>query len=181
MTQPSRNTGTVLIIIGVLFLFLQVTQVNISWFAWPFFVMIPGILLLIAAFVSDESAAALAIPGSIVTMVGLILFIQNVTGRFESWSYAWALIPTAVGIGIFIQGALTQDKKLRLDGSRLAMIGLILLLAFGGFFELFIFNQMATGFIWRYLLPIVLIAAGVFLFMRSNNRRRTEIPPEPQA
>jgi low affinity Fe/Cu permease len=181
MIQPSRNTGTVLIIIGVLVLFLQVTQVNISWFAWPFLVMIPGILLLIAAFVSDKSAAGLAIPGSIVTMLGLILFLQNVTGRFESWSYAWALIPTAVGIGIFIQGVLTQNKKLRLDGSRLVMIGLILLLALGGFFELFIFNQMATGFVWRYLLPIVLIAAGLFLFMRSNNRRRTEMPPEPQA
>ena len=140
----------------------------VSWFAWPFFIILPGVLLLVAAFISGKAAAGLAIPGSIVTMIGLILFIQNITGNYESWSYVWALIPTAVGVGIFIQGGLSQNDKLRTDGSRLAMIGVVMLLIFGTFFELFIFNRFTDSLIWRYGLPILLIGGGAYLLVRRK-------------
>ncbi len=113
-------------------------------------------------------------------MIGLLLFMQNVTGRFETWSYVWALIPTAVGIGIFIQGSLTHDDKLRTDGSRLAMIGLAMLFVFGAFFELFIFNRFGNSFIWRYGLPMLLIGGGTYLLVRRDARvEPTETPPKP--
>lgn len=177
--KQAKGVGTVLIIIGALFLLIQITNVNVGGFTWPFFIILPGLLLLAAAFVSGK-AAALAIPGSIVTMIGLILFMQNVTGRFETWSYVWALIPAAVGIGIFIQGSLTHNDKLRSDGNRLTLIGLAMLLAFAAFFELLIFNSFTDRFIWRYGLPILLIGVGAYLLVRRNARvEPIEIPTTP--
>jgi len=40
--------------------------------------------MLIVAFLSRGGASGLAVPGSIVTTVSAILFLQNVTGRFET-------------------------------------------------------------------------------------------------
>lgn len=186
--SQGKGIGLVLVILGILFLVFQFTNINIGWFAWPFFVIVPGVLFLAAGFMFKQSAAGLVIPGSIVTMIGLILFTQNVTGRFETWSYVWALIPTAVGIGIYLQGMLTQNDKLRTDGSRLVMIGLVLLVAFGAFFELFIFNRFANSFAWRYIVPILLIAGGAYLFMRrkddsiklNDSRKPPDVPKAPQ-
>jgi glucan phosphoethanolaminetransferase (alkaline phosphatase superfamily) len=178
--NQAKGIGTVLITLGLLFLFLQTTNVAVGWFAWPFFIILPGVLLLAVAFMSGKAAAGLAIPGSIVTMIGLILFTQNVTGRFETWSYAWALIPTAVGISIFMQGSLTHNEKLRTDGSRLALIGLALLFVFGAFFELFIFNRLANSFIWRYGLPMLSIGGGAYLLVRRKAPMEpTETPIKP--
>ena len=40
------------------------------------------------------------VPASIVTGIGGLLYWQNATGRWESWSYAWALIVASVGVSI---------------------------------------------------------------------------------
>ncbi|MER3555314.1 MAG: hypothetical protein C4331_13480 [Meiothermus sp.] len=88
----SRNQiiGIILVVLGGLFLLGQVVDLgeSIGHWGWPFFVMLPGILLLVLAFVGGKTSAGLAVPGSIVTTVGLILFVQNVTDHFESWAYA---------------------------------------------------------------------------------------------
>ena len=39
----------------------------------------------------------LAIAGSIVTVSGLILLIQDATAHYESWAYAWALVFPGAG------------------------------------------------------------------------------------
>ena len=134
---------------------------------------------------AKASAAPLAIPGTIVSTVGLILFYQNATGRFESWSYAWGLILAAVGVGIALTGSLQDNAKQQREGRQLASLGLALFAAFGLFFELFVFRGFAIG-VWRYLLPLVLIGGGLYLLVRQRNvedtsQQDTSQEPTPQA
>lgn len=184
MSGNNRGVAIVLIAVGALLLVGQFLNLNIAAFAWPLFVMIPGILLLVWAFVASQSAAPLAIPGSIVTTVGLILFYQNATGRFESWSYAWGLILAAVGVGIAVTGLLQLNEKMQKDGRQLATLGLGLFAAFGAFFELFIFRSFVDAFWWRYLLPLALVGGGLYLLMRQGrkpeDKETPQSPPEPQ-
>jgi len=45
--------------------------------------------------------AASVIPGSIITIAGLVLAVQNTFDLFATWAYAWALVaPGGVGLGI---------------------------------------------------------------------------------
>ena len=107
--------------------------------------------------------------------MGLVLFYQNVTGRFESWPYAWGLIVTAVGIGLALAGRLQANPKLQHDGQRLATIGLVLFVAFGALFELLIFRSFADSVVWRYLPPLLLFARR-----GQGSRGEVDAPPKPQ-
>jgi hypothetical protein len=148
-------------------------------FAWPFFIIIPGLLLFAGMFLGGKSATGLAIPGSIVTTVGLILFVQNITDSFESWSYVWALIIVAVGVGRIIQGTRTEDKAALRDGSRVIAVGLALFAVFGIFFEFFIFRSWLDSLLGRYLLPALLIGAGVYLVMGRKEKSSYSAPLTP--
>ncbi len=68
-----------LIGLGLLFLLLQFVPLDLGRNAWPFFIIIPGLLFFAGMALGGRDAARLAIPGSIVTMVGLILLYQNTT------------------------------------------------------------------------------------------------------
>lgn len=162
--------GVVLVVLGALFLLGQVVDFGnlIGDWGWPFFIIIPGLFLLIWAMMGGKSVAGLAIPGSIVTTVGLILLFQNATDHFESWAYAWGLIVAAAGFGRYLQGSLSGDENGRQQGMQGARVGLIMFVVFAAFFELFIFNQSALA---RYLVPLALIVAGVYLLRRSGGAK----------
>ena len=51
--------------------------------------------------------------GMEVVYIGLLLFYQNTFNHFESWAYAWALIPFAVGIGLVINGTWSEQPARR--------------------------------------------------------------------
>ena len=161
-----RTTGIVLVALGLLFLLAQFGQLGA--FLWPLFVIAPGVALLIWAFVGGKSATGLAIPGSIVSMVGLILLIQALTNRFETWSYAWGLIVAAAGVGTWLHGTLSDDEKLTRDGVKTATTGLVLFAAFGVFFEFVIGIGGRSGFVGSWLLPLLLIGGGVYLLWRGR-------------
>jgi uncharacterized membrane protein HdeD (DUF308 family) len=70
--------GLVLIVLGVLFLIGQMINVDVERLAWPFFVIVPGILVFVLALGRrDQAGERLAMVGSAVTMVGTILLFQN--------------------------------------------------------------------------------------------------------
>ncbi len=169
--------GMVLIVLGALFLLGQVVDFGdiIGNWGWPFFIILPGLLMLIWSIIGGKSVSGLAIPGSIVTTVGLILFFQNATDRYESWAYAWGLITAAAGFGRYLQSSLNGDAAGRAQGLQAARVGLILFVGFGAFFELFIFNQSAFA---RYLVPLALIAFGIFMVMRNSGTSISK--PNPQ-
>lgn len=135
-----------------------------SDFSWPLFVLVPG-LLLVGAAVWEEKLTVLALPGSVISAVGSILFLQNITGAFETWAYAWALLVAALGVGQVIRKAPTPSP----GGTRLLRLGLILFAAFGAFFELFIFGDALTNPVLRFLGPLVLIGAGGLLLTQARD------------
>src|SRR5690606_4763664 len=164
----NRNAvvGALLVVVGLLFMFGQ--SVDIGSVAWPFFVVVPGLVMLAAAFIGKRESAQLAIPGSIVTTIAIILSVLAATDYWQAWAYCWTLIVVAAGFGNFLYGALTNDHKRERDGLQSAYIGLGLFAAFGAFFEFLIWGGLAG--ILRWVLPIALIAGGAYLLLRREGQ-----------
>jgi hypothetical protein len=163
--------GAVLVLLGVFFLFVQfVGQIfgfHLGQYLWPFFIILPGLaLLLLALFGRARAGEPLAMIGALITMVGLILFFQRVTDWWSSWSYAWALVaPTSLGLGQMAYGLVKGQPAIVRSGTKLATIGFILFLAFGFFFELIIgINGFGLG---RWAWSVFLIGLGVLMLLRA--------------
>ncbi len=166
--------GAILVALGAHFLFRQVFDFDLGRYGWPLFIIGPGVLLFAGMVASGRGAGSMAIPASIVTTIGLLLFVQNATGYFESWAYAWALIPLAAGLGTCIAGAWDGNAKLVAEGQRGIMLGAALFLGFAAFFEGFVFHGF---FLASYLLPVALILGGVAILVRNIVRaRRAALP-----
>ena len=95
--MEKRNSivgGIILIGVGVLFLLMQLFPGFAEIFdfsrQWPLLIVLLGALFLLGAFLGSPQ---LAIPGSVVTGIGIILYYQNITGNWASWAFVWALIP----------------------------------------------------------------------------------------
>ncbi len=165
--RSSIIIGTILILVGLLFLVIQLFpglafSLNIGQ-QWPLIIVSVGILLILSALFGSP---ALAIPGSIVTGIGSILYVQNLTGAWASWAYIWTLIPGFVGIGLILAGLLGYERRTSWrEGSRLLLISFILFLIFGAFFN-------GLGGLGRYW-PIALIGLGLWMLLP---RRRQRIP-----
>ena len=104
---PERGTvalGVVLLAIGGLALLGRALSIDILGLGWPLFVLIPGILLFVAGLsVGGRAGLAMAIPGGIVSMVGVVLSVQAATGLWATWAYAWALVaPGGVGLALVL-------------------------------------------------------------------------------
>jgi hypothetical protein len=163
--------GIMFVGLGALFLFAQLFNVNVWRFVWPFFIIVPGLLFFVGMMMGGKTAGPLAIPGSIVTMVGLLLLYQAITGHWESWAYAWALIfPMSVGIGLVINGSWSDVDQLVQRGMKFVTTGAIIFLIGGVFFELLFFNNV----IGNVVLPVLLIGVGAFMLAR-----RRKIPSQP--
>lgn len=155
--------GLILISLGGLFLLSQIFSFSWVGLVWPFFIILPGALFFLGMVMGGKPAGPLAIPGSIISMTGLILLFQSVIGNFESWAYAWALVfPTAVGIGLIVSGAWSSDQPLVQKGIRWTSIGVIMFLVMGAFFELLIFDNRVADILW----PLLLIGGGIYLLRR---------------
>ena len=171
----SLIAGAALIAVGLLALASQLFSGFDFWGAvWPFFIVGAGVLFFVGMFSGGKSAAGLAIPGSILIAVGLMLFLQNLFDHWESWSYGWTVILMAVGIGIYIMGRYTANPGQRASGLNLLKIGAILFVIFAGFFEM-IFNSFAFS---RFLFPAALILFGIYLiFGRSRSLPKSQDTP----
>ena len=155
--------GAILIAIGLLSLFGQFFRGFSFWnYLWPFIVIGFGGLFFIGMFAGGKSMAGLAIPGSIISGIGLMMFLQNLFNRWESWAYGWTVILVLVGLGIFIMGVYSGEAGRRAAGLRLMRVGVILFIIFGSFFELIIFGFGHNG-VQQYLFPALLVLLGVYL------------------
>ncbi len=158
--------GLLLVGLGVLFLAQQFISFDFWTFSWPFFIIVPGLLLLGVGVAAGGAASGLVIPGAIVTAVGLILMVQNATGQYQTWAYAWTLIsPTAVGVGLWLQGLRTGNLRTRASGQRMIVIGLVMFVIFGAFFELVINISGWGDNVSDVVFPILLILVGVVLLV----------------
>ncbi len=159
--------GGLFILLGLVFLIGELLNIRITHFIWPFFIIGPGVLLfLVALAFDDDTGQALASVSGVITMVGLILFYQNVSDRWASWSYAWALVaPTSIGLALLCYGWLKNKPDLRQSGWDMTKVGLGLFIVAAIFFELII-GVSGSG-LGRFGWPLLLIALGVFLFLRN--------------
>jgi hypothetical protein len=126
-----------LVLAGAILLLAQFVRIDLGHYGWPFFLIVPGVALLVVAVTSRGFLGeGLAILGSIITVTGLILLYQNSTDHFESWAYAWALVfPGAVGLGMILYGVYARRPGNVRAGTRLLGIGLVLFILGAAFFE----------------------------------------------
>src|SRR5258706_948536 len=113
--------GIILIALGGFFLAERVVGFDLGHYGWPFFVIVPGALLFAAALATADVRAGtgLATAGGITTMVGIVLAVQNVTGLWATWAYAWALVgPGGSGVGLFLYGLFRGQPDLVTAGGR---------------------------------------------------------------
>jgi MFS family permease len=155
--------GSILIFFGLLALLGQVFRGFQFWnYLWPVILIAIGGVFFAGMFAGGRSVAGLAIPGSIFSLLGLMMLFQSLTQHWESWSYGWSVILVAVGLGIFIMGHYTEDEHRRQAGLRVMKVGAILFIIFGGFFEL-IFSITQPYGIQQYIFPALLILLGAYL------------------
>jgi hypothetical protein len=146
--------------VGLFFLLLPffpdlADSINIE-FTWPMIIVGVGGLFLLGALLGQPD---LAVPGSIIGGIGLMLYYQNANDAWETWGYSWALIPGFVGVGVIIQEALKGQlaKGLR-EGGQLIVISLVMFVIFGALIGgLLNFTLVAA---------LVLIALGLWQLLK---------------
>jgi hypothetical protein len=154
--------GTLLIVFGLMALAGQFFRI-VDWgFLWPFAIIGFGALFFVAMFAGGKGTAAFAIPGSIISGIGLILLFQNITHHWESMSYFWTLIILFVGVGIYVMGWYAGDENQKQSGWRVMKTGFVLFIIFGTFFEM-IFSSFSN-----IVFPMLLIALGAYLVLSRS-------------
>ncbi len=135
---------------------------------WPLLILVPGILCLAAGRIGSKRMVGLTVPGSMLAMLGLISLFQNTFDMFQTWAYAWALVlPTSVGIGMYIEGVVRDQPAKRELGMRVAQIGLVIFVLLAAFFELAIdLSGLAMG---RVAFGAGLILIGALLLVVKSS------------
>ena len=167
--------GTLLIVFGLMALAGQLFRV-VDWgFLWPFAIIGVGALFFVGMFAGGKGTAAFAIPGSIISGIGLVLLFENITQHWESMSYFWTLIILFVGIGIYVMGWFAGDENQKRSGWHVMKIGFVLFIIFGTFFEM-IFSSFSN-----ILFPVLLILLGAYLILSRSGllgARKTHEPSD---
>ncbi len=165
MRQNRTNLvlGFLLILIGGwLVISRQVPAVQ-DWldtnFTWPMYTIGAGLIVFLIGLITG--APGMSIPASIITGIGGILYYQNQTGDYDSWSYMWALIPGFVGVGTILAGLLGESTRRNLShGLNLIVISAVLFLVFATFFG-------GLAILGDYGPAILLILLGVYVLIRG--------------
>ncbi len=164
--------GVMLVIIGGAFLVGRLLDVTIGPHAWPLWIIVPGLAMVSGSLaIPPRSGLGLAIPGAILTMAGLVLWVQATFDLYATWAYAWALVvPTGPGLGMLLYGLVRGDRELAGEGFRTALVGLALFLGFALFFEgvIGLSGERVAGF--DQVLPYVLVGLGVLMVVLSVAR-----------
>jgi hypothetical protein len=173
--QAATVGGVVLVGLGVVFLAQQGLGIDLGRYGWPLFVILPGLAFLAAFALGPRSAAGLAVPGCVVTTVGLILAVQNTFNLWDTWAYVWALIPASVGLGLRLMGERLQQPKAVATGTRMLEGFLLAFIVFAVFFELILdLSHFGGGALRGTLGPAILILAGIYLLMRRRPRAASD-------
>lgn len=165
--------GIILILLGAWFIaqrsFPEVAAFAERFSDWPFTVIAVGVLLLLLGLILG--APGLAVPAAIVAGIGGILYYQDLTGDWNSWTYMWTLIPGFVGVGVILQGLLGENTRQNLKhGLNLMVISAVLFLVFSAFLG-------GWTLLGNFGPAILLILLGLWVLGRglySSIRRKTD-------
>ena len=144
----------------------QVPEIQ-SWlshnFVWPMWVIGAGAIILIIGML--VGAPGMAIPACIVAGIGGILYYQNVTRDFSSWSYMWTLIPGFVGVGSILAGLLGENSRHNFNQGVNALVTSAVL------FLIFATILGGLNLLGNYGLAAILILLGVYIVIRGLLRK----------
>ena len=170
MYQTNRGRA----VLAVAFILLGVYLLAIEFFPplrmytsnasnWPLLLVVIGGVFLWIALVT--SSPGWMIPAAVISGIGAILYWQNQTGDWASWTYLWTLIPGFVGIGILLQ-------QLMLGRLRQGLVtgGLLILASAAAFFILTTVNG-SFELLSQYW-PVLLVVSGILLLAHTLWRRK---------
>ena len=175
--------GVVLVVTGGLFLADQLLGIQIMAYFWPLLIVLFGLTFFIGMLIAGRTGAGLAIPGAVITTFGTLLFIQNTFNLWGTWTYAWALLTSAVGLGMLIMNGYLKREGLRRAAGVVIGIGLISFVVFGVLFEV-ILNISGDNIYSGVFLGAGLILLGLFvvfsrpLFAHRKSAEAVEAPLE---
>ncbi len=175
--RGSLLLGATLLVIGAVWILGQFLKIPIAGYLWPLAIILPGIFIFISALNMERSGGdALAVLGSILTSVGLLLFVQQLTHTWASWAYAWALIaPTSIGVGQIIYGNIKKHEPLVKTGIQMVKVGLWIFFIGFVFFELIIgLNGFGISRFGLPVIPVILIGLGALILIRAIVFKRRE-------
>lgn len=183
MQQNRTNLvlGILLILIGGWLVITRQVPAVQDWldnnFTWPMMTIGAGLVVFLIGLVT--SAPGMSVPAAIIAGIGGILYYQNQTGKYDSWSYMWALIPGFVGVGTILAGLLGENTRRNLShGMNLIVISAVLFLVFAAFFG-------GLSILGDYGPAILLILLGVYVlirgFVRSGNSGGTRYRGQDEA
>lgn len=171
--------GMLLVLLGVFFLASEQLSLDFGRYGWPTYIIVPGLFLLVVGLaIPHEGGLGAAIPGGIITTVGLVLAFQNSTDTYASWAYAWALVaPGSVGVTLALFGLLHRRWDLLDAGLRSAATGLGLFIGFGLFFENIIgIDDRHPNTVLHNALPIMAVCLGVLIVIWNLLPARVRSP-----
>jgi hypothetical protein len=171
MGQKARSNvaaGMLLILFGAAFLAAQLAPGMFGWLQpeqnWPLIIIGAGALLLVLGLLVGEPG--LLVPAAIVGGIGGLLYWQSITGRWETWAYAWTLIPGFVGIGVFFSRLIEgRPRQAFTEGGQAILVSMVLFAVFGSLLGQRDFPGL--------FLPVLLIGAGLLVLINTVLRRST--------
>jgi len=104
--RHSAGLGAALIILGLILLAARWLPGLDLWSdpgrSWPLVLVLAGVVVAVAGLGSGSSSSA--IPTVFLAGLGAILYWQQATGDWRSWSWVWTLFPAMGGLGLVLKG-----------------------------------------------------------------------------
>ncbi len=166
--------GLLLVLIGIWLVAARQVPSLQEWINhnlnWPTGIIAAGVLVLLIGLLTG--APGMAVPASFFAGVGGILYYQNATGNWDSWSYMWTLFPGFVGVGTILAGLLGENTRRNLvHGLNLIVISAALFLIFASLFG-------GLSLLGDYGPAAILIALGIYILVRGLLRSSYRGPNE---
>ncbi len=147
--KTSLPYGIFLILLGVFIFLIQNNTITWGNF-WPIIILGMGIIFLIV-YLFQRQNYPLLMPGSILTIIGLLFLYFTQTGHWEKMNNLWPTFILAPGIGFILMHFLGDQKKLFwIPGTIITSTALVFYCRFWDFLK---------------YLPIILILIGVYLII----------------
>lgn len=149
--------GIILLFLGTFMLLNHLGIIEFRFaLLWPLFLLIPGLIFELSYFFGRRKNNALLVPGGILTIYGLVFFLDAYFG-WPILSPLWPFLLLGVAFGLFqlyVFGY--QDRSLLLPTILLTILGLSNIL------------QSYYAFDFQLAVPIILILAGLFLIIKKR-------------
>jgi len=154
--------GVALIGLGGAALLAQAGGFSVGWPAW---IVVAGVVLVLGAVaVGGPTGSGFAAVGGMVTMAGVVIVVQEASGAYQTWAYAWALVaPGGVGLGLAVYGLLTGRREDLRGGLGALGVGIVIFLVGFLFFEGVIgLSGGRFGDVAKVGVPLALVAIGAW-------------------